>query len=142
MSKRQLSNKYKVNVGRMFRIRNVKNLWFSRSGSATYSENLITKSAVDLFGQNLVTMIIDETTSRVAVYVEPYGKIWMSKHFLLKEFNASACDRATTDPLREIACSLTELYECLNAKGDNDNSEKVKVIISSLVAFSDKEKLG
>lgn len=141
MSKRKLSNKYKVNVGRMFRIRNVKNLWFSRSGSANFSENLTTKSAVDIFGQNLVTMVIDETTSRVAVYVEPYGKIWMSKHFLLKEFNASACDHTTTDPLREISCNLTELYESLTAKGDSENSEKVKKIISSLVAFSDNTKI-
>lgn len=136
MRQKPLEKKYKVNVGRMFRIRNVQRLIFSNSSSANYSENVQIKVATELFGPNLVTMVIDETYSRVAAYVEPYGKIWMSKHFLLKEFVVEGLEDVTGDSAREVLSELAELYCSLLEKNDTKHAiivQELTVRIKSLL---------
>lgn len=137
--RKRLEKKYKVNVGRMFRIRKVKSFWFSRSGTANYSEDLITKKSIEVFGENLVTMIIDETNSRVAAYVEPYGKIWMSKHFLLKEYSIDgySAPSSNTDIVREISSDAADLYEKLMRANDTENAQLAKNIIDKTVFLSE-----
>jgi hypothetical protein len=135
--KKELNKKYKVNVGRMFRVRNVKNFWFSNSSKSTYNANYLVQKSVDVFGENLLTMVIDETNSKVAAYVEPYGKIWLSKHFLLKEFSAIGAAHSSTDSVRELASDISELYQTLLIKQDSDNAGTAKNILQKAVALID-----
>ena len=138
---RSIKPKYKVNVGRIFQLRNVSKIPCYTSPKPSHSELQSWKSATDIGGPGKVILILDENNSRVNIFCEDLGgSLWIPKYYLLKEAMQNASSNLD-DMLRETNAEMGQWLIELRQNADVVNAEKLENLLKIFVTILDKHNL-